>query len=55
MLGYDGKKDVFAMFGEMIAKEVLATEVRLGEIADAEYEEATKIEGEAFRFWLKRV
>ncbi len=63
VLGYDGKKEVFAGdaensvpgFQEMIAKEVLATEVQSSEIADAEYVDETKIEGDTFHFWLKKV
>ncbi len=63
VLGYFGKETVFngdtkndvSGFKDMIAREVLATEVMSGEITDAEYMEEAKIEGEAFRFWLKRV
>ncbi len=55
VLGYVGKEKVFEMFGEMIAKEVLAVEVKTGELSDAEYSEEAKIEGEKFNFQLKRV
>ena len=54
-LGYSGKEKVFELFGDMIAREVLATEVKPGEVAEAEYSEATDIEGEKFNFSLKRV
>lgn len=54
-LGYSGKEKVFEMFGDMIAHEVLATEVVFGNIAEAEYKEETNIEGESFIFQLKRV
>ena len=55
VLGYSGKEKVFELFGDMIAREVLATEVKPGEVAEAEYSEATDIEGEKFNFSLKRV
>ncbi len=54
-LGYIGKENVFEMFGEMIAKEVLATVVESAELADAEYSETADIEGESFTLSLKRV
>jgi isoleucyl-tRNA synthetase len=55
VLGYTGKEKVFALFGEMIAKEVLATEYSEDDLKDFEYSEEVNIEGEVFRFWLKRV
>lgn len=55
VLGYSGKEKVFAMFGEMIAREVLATKHGEGGLKDFEYSEEIKIEGEMFHFWLKRV
>ena len=55
VLRYSGKKEVFAMFGDMIAKEVLATKHGEGGLKDFEYSEEVNIEGESFRFWLKRV
>lgn len=54
-LGYSGKENVFEMFGDMIAREVLATEVKKGDIAGVEYREEATLEGESFIFWLKRV
>ncbi len=55
VLGYSGKENVFETFGEMIAKEVLATTYGAGELNDAEYSEEVNIEGEKFSFQLKRV
>ena len=55
ILGYTGKQSVFEKFQDMIAKEVLATEVRKGELTDAEHTETTKLSDEAFRFSLKRI
>ncbi len=54
-LGYQGKEKVFAMFGEMIAKEILATEVKNEQIENAEYSDSIELEGEKFVFQLKRV
>ena len=54
-LGYTGKEKVFALFGEMIAKEVLATEYSESDLKGSEYSEEVNIEGESFRFWLKRI
>lgn len=55
VLGYSGKENVFETFGEMIAKEVLATTYGAGELNDAEYSEEVDIDGEKFSFWLKRI
>lgn len=54
-LGYVGKEKVFEAFQELIAKEVLATEVQEGELAHAEYTETAELDGESFTFALKRV
>lgn len=54
MLGYTGKETVFEQFGDMIAKEVLATEVQKGDLVDAEHQEAVELDGESFHFSLKR-
>ncbi len=54
-LGYTGKEAVFEKFQDMIAKEVLATEVQKSELTNAEYTETTKLDGEEFLFSLKRV
>ena len=53
-LGYQGKERVFEKFGEEIAKKVLAIEVKNEDLAEAEYRETVKIEGEEFSFSLKR-
>lgn len=53
-LGYVGKDDVFAKFENEIAKEVLATKVDKGALADAEYSETVTLDGEEFSFSLKR-
>lgn len=54
-LGYVGKDAVFERFQDLIAKEVLATEVRKGMLENYEYTETTKLDGEDFGFNLKRV
>jgi isoleucyl-tRNA synthetase len=53
-LGYVGKDDVFAKFENEIAKEVLATKVEKGALADAEYSETVTFDGTEFSFSLKR-
>ncbi|MEP7162339.1 MAG: isoleucine--tRNA ligase [Candidatus Moraniibacteriota bacterium] len=55
VLGYERKEKVFEKFEELIAKEVLATEVKNEKLSDAEYTETVKLEGEDFTFALKRV
>lgn len=55
VLGYGGKEKVFEAFQELIAKEVLATEVQKGELDNVEYTETTELDGESFTFTLKRV
>ena len=52
-LGYSGKEKVFEQFGDMIAKEVLATEVQKGELDGTEYKESAELDGETFLFSLK--
>jgi isoleucyl-tRNA synthetase len=54
VLGYTGKETVFEKFQDMITKEVLATEIQKGDLADAEYQEAVELDGESFHFSLKR-
>lgn len=54
-LGYQGLEEAFGMFGEMISKEVLATEVKNGKLDDAEYEGTLDLDGATFTFQLKRV
>jgi len=54
-LGYTGKEKVFEKFGDLIAKEVLATSVENKDLSDVEYNETVKIESEDFTFALKRV
>ena len=53
-LGYVGKDEVFAKFENEIAKEVLATKVEKGALADAEYSETVTLDGKEFSFSLKR-
>mgnify|MGYP000113598990 CR=1 FL=1 len=55
VLGYTGKDEVFAKFETDIAKEVLATKVEKGELADAEYQETVTLDDEEFTLSLKRV
>jgi len=54
-LGSIGKEKVFEKFDDMIAKEVLATKIENGGLADAEYIETVSIDGEEFTFSLKRM
>ncbi|MFZ2187061.1 MAG: isoleucine--tRNA ligase [Candidatus Moraniibacteriota bacterium] len=54
LLGYQGKEKVFEKFEKEIAKEVLATTVQPGELADAEFSETVEIEGGSLHFSLKR-
>jgi isoleucyl-tRNA synthetase len=54
-LGYSGKEKVFEMFGDMIAKEVLAVEMKNSVLENSEYSEEVNIEEEKFHFQLKRV
>ena len=53
-LGYVGKDEVFAQFETDIAREVLATTVQKGVLADAEYQETVTLDGVEFSFSLKR-
>lgn len=63
VLGYKGKEKVFKGdvenglkgFEEEIAKEILATSVQEGDLADAEYRASVDIEGKQFSFSLKRI
>lgn len=55
VLGYTGKENVFEKFQDMITKEVLATEIQKGDLADAEHQEAVEFDGESFTYTLKRV
>ena len=55
ILGYQGKEEVFEKFESEITKEVLATEVGQGDLADAEYIETVTLEGAAFTFFLKKI
>ena len=55
VLGYTGKEIVFETFQDMIAKEVLATEVTKDPLENAEYSETVKLDGDEFIFSLKRV
>ncbi|MCW1888115.1 MAG: isoleucine--tRNA ligase [Candidatus Moranbacteria bacterium] len=55
ILGYSGKEEVFGVHQDEIAHEVLATEVKAGELENTEYNSTVDIEGGALTFWLKRV
>lgn len=54
-LGYVGKDEVFAQFETDIAREILATKVEHGVLADAEYSETITLDGTEFSFSLKRI
>jgi isoleucyl-tRNA synthetase len=55
-LGYEGMTEVFANaeLKELIAHEVLATEISPGDLSGAEYSETVEINDEHFSFSLKR-
>lgn len=55
VLGYTGKEKVFEKFQELIAKEVLATEVQRGSLTDAEHQGVVELDGETFTYILKRL
>jgi len=55
MLSYAGGSRIFGEFGELIAKEVLATGVVEGEISKAEISEFIDLETEPVKVWLKRI
>lgn len=55
VLGYTGKENVFEKYQDLIAKEVLATEIKKGELMEVEYTESATLDGENFSFNLKRV
>lgn len=55
VLGYVGKEGVFEKFENEITKEVLATKVERGALADSEYSEIVTLDGEEFSFSLKRI
>ena len=54
VLSYVGKEEVFAQFEADIAREVLATTIEKGILADAEYQETVTLDGEVFTLSLKR-
>jgi len=55
ILCYQGGKEVFEKFGDLIAKETLATGVTEGENPDAEISETIFLETEPVKVWLKRI
>jgi isoleucyl-tRNA synthetase len=55
MLSYNGGSKIFSTFGELIAREVLATSVVEGEIARANISEFIDLETEPIKVWLKKV
>lgn len=54
-LGYQGGEKVFDEFGDMVAKEVLATSVQNDDLVGAEYTETVTLDGAPFTFFLKKV
>jgi len=54
-LCYSGGSKIFKIFGEFIAREVLASGVTQGEIPGAEIEELIELEEEPIKVWIKRI
>jgi len=54
-LCYQGGSQIFEKFGDLIAREVLATGVMEGENPEAEVSETIFLETEPVKVWLKRV
>jgi isoleucyl-tRNA synthetase len=52
---YSGESKLFDTFGELIAREILATGITQGEIPEAEIEELIELENEPFKIWIKRI
>jgi len=55
ILCYQGGKEVFEKFGDLIVREVLATGAYEGGIQDAEISETIFLETEPVKVWLKRI
>ncbi len=53
-VGYQGANEVFEKFGELIQKEVLATEIISGEISEPDLKKDLKIEGGQLKISIKR-
>ena len=54
-LCYQGGKDIFAKFGDLIAKETLADDVRDHEDPEADISELVALEREPVKIWLKKI
>jgi isoleucyl-tRNA synthetase len=55
MLSYTGGSRIFAKFGDMIAKEILAEGVMEGELPKADIKDFIDLETEPVKVWLKRM
>jgi len=53
-VGYSGESATFQKFRDMVSKEVLANELRKGEIEDADLEKEFEAENEQLKIYIKR-
>jgi isoleucyl-tRNA synthetase len=53
-VGYEGAKDVFSAYGDMISREVLATELVCGVLENPDIEKSVVLEGRDLRLTLRR-
>jgi isoleucyl-tRNA synthetase len=54
-LCYQGGKDIFAKFGDLIAKETLSEELSAGENPEADISEMVELETTPVKVWLKKM
>ncbi len=54
-VGYDSESLAFERFGNMIGREVLATEIQSGKLNDFDLEKEFSLEGEKVRVQIKKV
>ncbi len=53
-IGYVGVQDVFAKFGDLIARETLANNISAGELVEADLQKEVLIDGEKCGIFIKR-
>jgi isoleucyl-tRNA synthetase len=53
-VGYIGAEEVFAKFGELIAKETLANSISAGELAEADLKKEVLIDGVKYAIFVKK-
>lgn len=54
IVGFEGMENVFEKFGEIIAKEVLASEIKIGKIENPDLEKTFNMDGEKLIIGIKR-